>query len=79
MFSQCRQFCKITFYNKFLEAFVLSILVLLFECKPKWVFYVICFIYIMFSVDSVALKKSESLCFASKDSFKEKFLKSDGL
>ena len=33
----------------------------------------------MFSVDSVALKKSESLCFASKDSFKEKFLKSDGL
>ena len=33
----------------------------------------------MFSVDSVSLKKSESLCFASKDSFKEKFLKSDGV
>ena len=29
----------------------------------------------MFSVDSVALKKSKSLCFVSK----EKFLKSDGL
>ena len=79
MFSQCRQFCKITFYNKFLEAFVLSTLVLLFECKPKWAFYVICFMYIMFSVDTVALKKSESLCFVSKDSFKEKFLKSDGV
>ena len=31
--------------------------------------------YIMFKVESVALKKSKSLCFASK----EKFLKSDGL
>ena len=31
--------------------------------------------YKMFSVDSVALKKSKSLCFVSK----EKFLKSDGL
>ena len=31
--------------------------------------------YIMFNVESVALKKSKSLCFASK----EKFLKSDGI
>ena len=31
--------------------------------------------YIMFNVESVALKKSKSLCFASK----EKFLKSDGV
>ena len=31
--------------------------------------------YIMFKVESVALKKSKSLCFASKD----KFLKSEGV
>ena len=75
MFRLCRQFCKITFFNKLLEGFVLNTVVSLFECKPKWVFYVISFMYIMFSVDSVALKKSKSLCFVSK----EKFLKSDGL
>ena len=31
--------------------------------------------YIMFNVESVALKKSKSLCFASE----QKFLKSDGV
>ena len=31
--------------------------------------------YIMFNVESVALKKSKSLCFASE----EKFLKNDGV
>ena len=69
MFRLCRQFCKITFFNKLLETFVLSTVVSLFKCKPKWFFYVISFMYIMFSVDSVALKKSNLYVSSVKKSF----------